>query len=71
MIADAVQTRLFARALGDRRVVLLSDLDEGVVEELEFGHAATPEVIERLAHRSDRVIVLREADRMLPRITAD
>ena len=71
MIADAVQTRLFARALGDRRVVLLSDLEEGVVEELEFGHAATPEVIERLAHRSDRVIVLREADRMLPRITAD
>ncbi len=68
MIAEAVQTRLFAHALGDRRIVLLSDLGEGVVEDLEFGHAATPEVIERLAHRSDRLIVLREADLMLPRI---
>lgn len=68
MIADAVQTRLFARALGDRRIVLLSDLGEGVVEDLEFRHAATPEVIERLAHRAERLIVLREADLMLPRI---
>ena len=67
IIVDAVQTRLFARALGDRRLVLLSDLDEGVVEELEFGYAATPEVVERLAHRSESVIVLHEAERLSPK----
>ena len=32
------------------------------------GFAATPEVVERLAHRSDSVTVLHEADRMLPRL---
>ncbi|NDC62534.1 MAG: hypothetical protein EBZ59_00765 [Planctomycetia bacterium] len=66
IIADALLTRLFARALGDRRLVLLSDLDEGVVEELEFGYATSPEVVERLAHRAESVIVLREAERLLP-----
>jgi len=48
--------------------VLLSDLDEATVEELEIGCAATPEVVERLAHRADSVTVLHEADRMLPRL---
>ena len=67
LITDAFQTRFFARALGDRRLVLLSDLDEATVEELELGFAATPEVVERLAHRADSVAVLHEADRMLPR----
>ena len=67
LIADALLTRLFARALDDRRLVLLSDLDEEAVEELEFGHAATPEVIERLAHRAERLVVLAEADRCLPK----
>ncbi len=69
LIADAFQTRFFARALGDRRLVLLSDLEEATVEELELGFAATPEVVERLAHRSDSVAVLHEADRMLPRFS--
>ena len=68
LVTDAFQTRFFARALGDRRLVLLSDLEESTVEELELGFAATPEVIERLAHRSDSVTVLHEADRMLPRL---
>ena len=68
LITDAFQTRFFARALGERRLVLLSDLDETTVEELELGFAATPEVVERLAHRSDSVTVLHEADRMLPRL---
>jgi len=66
LIADAVQTRLFARALGERRLVLLSDLDEAAVEELSFGHAGTPDVVDRLAHRSDSIAVLHEADLMLP-----
>lgn len=66
LIADALQTRLFARALGERRLVLLSDIDEAAVEELAFGHAATPDVVERLAHRADSIAVLHEADLMLP-----
>ena len=68
LISDAFQTRFFARALGERRLVLLSDLDEATVEELELGFAATPEVVERLAHRAESVVVLHEADRMLPRL---
>ena len=67
LIADAVVTRFFAQALGDRRLVLLSDLDQGIVEDLEFGHATNPEAVERLAHRADSLVVLHEADRMLPR----
>jgi hypothetical protein len=39
---------------------------EDTVEELEFGSAGSPEVVERLAHRSDSLAVLHEADRMLP-----
>lgn len=66
LVADALQTRLFARALGDRRLVLLSDMAEETVEELEFGSAAAPEVVERLAHRAESLAVLHEADRMLP-----
>lgn len=67
LIADALQTRLFARALDDRRLVLLSNLDEATVEELEFGFAATPEVVERLAYRAESLAVLPEADRCFPR----
>ncbi len=67
LIADALHTRLFARALDDRRLVLLSGLAEDVVEELEFGYAAGPEVVERLARRADGVVVLPEADRCFPR----
>jgi hypothetical protein len=66
LVADALQTRLFARALGDRRLVLLSDIDETAVEDLEFGFAAGPDVIARLVERADSVVVLHEADRMLP-----
>ena len=68
MISDAFQTRFFSRASGERPLVLLSDLDEATVEELELGFAATPEVVERLAHRAESFIVLHEADRTLPRV---
>ena len=68
LVADAVHTRQLARALGERRLVLQCGLEESVVEDLGFGHAAGPEAIERLAHRADHVLVLHEADRMLPRI---
>lgn len=67
LVADAMTTRLFARALRDRRLVLLGVLDEAEVEELGFGHAATPEVVERMAHRAERVAVLHDADEMFPR----
>jgi len=66
LVADALAARLFARAIGDRRLVLLSDLDEAAVEELEFGHAADPDALERLAFQADAVTVLHEADLMLP-----
>lgn len=69
IIADAVQTRLFARALLDRRLVLLSALDEATVENLEFGFAESPAVVERLARRAESLVVLHEADRMFPRLT--
>ncbi|MFM7207135.1 MAG: hypothetical protein ACKO4T_10760 [Planctomycetaceae bacterium] len=68
LIADALLTRLFARGLDDRRLVLLSDLDEDAVEELEFGHAAGPESVERLVRRAERIAVLAEADRCLPKV---
>jgi len=67
LIADAAEARLLARCLGDRRVVLLSGLDEAAVEEIGFGHAADAGVIERLANRAEQVVVLHEADRMFPR----
>jgi hypothetical protein len=66
LIANALQTRLFARALGDRRLVLLTDLDEAIVEDLEFGYADSPEDVARLAAKAESLIVLHEADRMLP-----
>lgn len=68
LVADAFLTRFLARALGDRRLVLLCGAEQSQVEDLEFGHAATPEVVERLAHRAESVAVLEEADRMLPRL---
>lgn len=68
LVSDALQTRLFARALGDRRLVLLSNLDEATVEDLEFGYAGSPAVVERLAAKAESLIVLHEADRMLPRL---
>jgi hypothetical protein len=71
LIADAFRARFFARCLGDRRLVLLSDLDETTLEDLEIGHAATPEVVERLAHRAESVVVLHEADCMLPRVAEE
>lgn len=70
LVTDALQTRLLARALGERRLVLLSNLDEATVEDLGFGHAATPEAVERLAHRAESLAVLHEADMMLPRVRA-
>lgn len=66
IIADALATRLLARALGERRLVILSRLDEAIVNDLSFGHAADIEVIERLANRAEHVVMLHEADLMLP-----
>lgn len=66
LIADALQTRLFARAIGDRRLVLLTELDEALIEDLEFGYAESPEEVARLAAKAESLIVLHEADRMLP-----
>lgn len=66
LIADALQTRLFARALGDRRLVLLTELDEAIVEDLEFGYAESADDVARLAAKAESLIVLHEADRMLP-----
>lgn len=68
LVADAVTARFFARALDDRRLVLLSKLDESAVEDLEFGYAATPDTVARLARRSGSVAVLHEADLMLPHL---
>lgn len=68
LLADAFFTRRFDRALGTRRLVLLSGLDQELVEDLGFGHAASAETVERLAKRADTVAVLHEADRMLPSV---
>jgi hypothetical protein len=66
IVADALATRLLARALGERRLVILSSLDQTAVEDLGFGHAAEMGVIERLANRAEHVVILHEGDRMLP-----
>ena len=68
LVADAVTARFFARALDDRRLVLLSKLDEATVEDLEFGYAPSPDTVTRLARRAESVTVLHEADLMLPRL---
>jgi len=68
LVTDAVVARLLARGLDDRRLVLLSSLEETLVEELEFGHAADPDAIARLARRADSIVVLHEADRLFPRL---
>lgn len=66
LINDALQTRLFARALGERRLVILSGLDETTVEDLEYGYAGSSTVVERLAAKAESLIVLHEADQMFP-----
>ena len=66
IIADALATKLLARALGERRLVILSRLDQTLVEDLGFGHAGAIDVVERLANRAEHVVVLHEADCMLP-----
>jgi hypothetical protein len=68
LIADAFITRQVARALGSRRLVLVSDLDEALVESLDIGHAATADDVIRLCAAAESVTVLHEADRMLPRL---
>lgn len=69
LVADAVVARLLARSLGDRRLVLLSPLDESTVEDLEFGHAGSPDAISRLSRRAERIAMLREADRLFPSLS--
>lgn len=68
LIADAFLTRQIARSLGSRRLVLASDLEEAAVESLDIGHAASGEDVERLCQSAESLIVLHEADRMLPRL---
>jgi len=68
LVADACAARFLARALGERRLVILGDLPGEEVEELGFGHAPGPDAVERLAHRADSLAVLREADRQWPRV---
>ena len=70
LVADAFLARRFHRALGGRRLVLLSSLDEETVEDLAFGFADSPETIQRLAKRARSVAVLHEADRMLPAVAS-
>ena len=69
LIADALVTRQVARALGSRRLVLASDLEEAAVESLDIGHAASADDITRLCRSAESLIVLHEADRMLPRLS--
>lgn len=68
LVADALFTRQIARALGARRLVLLSDLLESTLDGLDIGYASSPEDVDRLCHAAESVIVLHEADRMLPRL---
>lgn len=67
LITEALQTKLFARALGDRRLVLLSELDQDLVEDLDIGHASGPEAVDRLLHQAGSVTFLHEADRLCPK----
>jgi hypothetical protein len=67
LVADAVDAKLLARCLGERRLVLVAGLEEAMVEELGFGYAAEIDMVERLANRAEQVVILHEADRMLPR----
>jgi len=69
LVADAVVTRFLAQALDDRRLVLLSNLDEATVEDLEFGYAAGPDTVRRLARRAESVAILHEADLLFPHLT--
>ena len=63
---DALQTSLFARALGDRRFVLLSQLNQELVEDLDIGHAETPDAVNRLIRQNESVCVLHEANQLCP-----
>jgi hypothetical protein len=67
LLLDALHTSLFAKALGDRRLVLLSQLDQDFVEDLDIGHAETPDAINRLIQQSESVCVLHEANRLCPK----
>ena len=63
---DALQTLLFAQALGDRRLVLLSQLNQDLVEDLDIGYAETPDAVNRLIQQAESVCVIHEANRMCP-----
>ena len=67
LLLDALHTSLFAQALGDRRLVLLSHLDQEFVEDLDIGYAETPAAINRLIQQSESVTVLHEANRLCPK----
>ena len=67
LLAEALQTKLFARALGDRRLVLLSRLEQELVEDLDIGHASSEDGVNRLIQQADSVTVLHEADQFCPR----
>jgi hypothetical protein len=67
LMREALQTKLFARALGDRRLVLLSQLDQELVEDLDIGHAGSADAVHRLIQQADSVTVLHEATQFCPR----
>ena len=67
LLLDALHTSLFAQALENRRLVLLSHLDQEFVEDLDIGHAETPDAINRLIQQSESVTVLHEANRLCPK----
>lgn len=67
VVGEALQTLLFAQALGDRRLVLFSGLDEETVESLDIGHADSPDAVNRLIRQADSLTVLHEAHRLCPR----
>jgi hypothetical protein len=67
IVTEALQVLLFARSLGDRRLVLCSGLDEETVEALDIGHADGPDAVNRLIRQADSLIVLHEADWLCPR----
>jgi len=69
LVADAVEARFLARGLADHRLVLLSNLDEALVEDLGFGHAASPDAVQRLVRQAESVVVIHEADLMFPHLS--
>lgn len=67
LLTEALNTKLFARALGDRRLVLLSRLEQELVEDLDIGHASSADALNRLVRQANSATVIHEADYFCPR----